>query len=839
MSPVTTSTPSVNVLPPVSGGLVYVTETINNQRYTTSGAFPPAAPDRKLTSLRAVGTLVLDFDLVDYLTHLDGWEGSSTVRKARMYAEYGVDSDKLSTLKEKHLSDIGCVLDEVTDYVSGACRPTYVVDSGWGVHVYYWLDEEAIGDDISIARTVNAELVALVNKTAGYTMADPSVHDTGTRLMRSVGSVNSQAKVKANVDCDIVVTVLDDSCNVNERWHLIESARYFADNGVLGDKVNSVSGTVGASTTTAGQPSPPSVAGAVAPSRQLSCLIGWLLRDKALKKLHEAAKATPNESEKDMRYACGLASRHVAPVVIREIIRSVRQHPNPHDGTDYYDRTAGNAWTFVHSNYVFSADDNYTMMHPDAMVHISPSISTLSFMSTVAQHDPRLRNMLWVDERTKAIEWEMSDAGVALTERFFGHMGIELPVVRAGRRLFEDNHIQLICRWVENVYHINCTDKWREAAGFMSSGLDRRNPVRDYLEGCEAALVDGASDELLETWLIRAFNLPDTKLNRVYSRKWIVGGAARGADPGVFIKSMLVLVGGQSAGKTSMLRILGGGFYDSPHAANLDSKDAMMSCNYSWLLEMEEMSFMARSTMETVKKFITTDIDKMRLPYGVGMGTFPRACFYAGTTNRADILSDSTGSDRFWCVQLGDDSVCDFDYVRSIVHTLWGLAFRAWKAVRDTGDNNDAVFAINLTRDELTNLRGSNVDFVKVDAAEDAVLDAFWQVATTRPNPLPLRASWVELGRAMQSPERRDSFTIMGMNRQDQARMRDILEHAGFKMKTDKDEARASVRNWRAPESWNARYEEDVAAGNLVDAKLGAPIDMMAAIKARDAAKTG
>lgn len=838
MASVTTSTSPVNVLPPVSGGLVYVNATFDGQTYTTSGAFPPAAPDRKLASLRAVGTLVLDFDLVDYLTHLEGWDGSSALRKARMYAEY-TDSDKLSTLKEKHLSDIGCVLDDVADCVPGACQPTYVVDSGWGVHVYFWLSEEATANDISIARTVNAELVALVNKTAGYVMADPSVHDTGTRLMRSVGSVNSQSRVKAGIDNDIVVTVLDDSCHVNERWDLIESARYFADNGLLGDKSTSVGGNrVGASTTTTGTaPAPLPVAATVAPSRQLDCLINWLLRDKALKKLHDAAKALPNMSEKDMSLACGLASRHVAPVVIREIVRVVREHPNPHDGTDYYDRTAAAAWQFVHQNTVYDANDNYTMMHPDALVHVSPAISTLSFMSVVAQHDPRLHSMLWVDERTKAIEWEMSDAGMELTERFFGHMGIELPVIRAGRRLFEDNHIQLICRWIENVYHVNCTDKWREAAGFMSSGLDRRNPVRDYLASCEAELTDDDNDELLETWLIRAFNLPDTRLNRVYSRKWIVGGAARGSDPGVFIKSMLVLAGGQSAGKTSMLRILGGGYYDSPHSSNLDSKDAMMSCNYSWLLEMEEMSFMAKSTMETVKKFITTDIDKMRLPYGVGMGTFPRACFYAGTTNRADILNDSTGNDRFWCIQLNDSSVCDFDYVRSIVRKLWGLAYRAWKAARDTGDNNDAVFAINLTREELLSLRESNVEFEKVDAAEDAVLDAFWQVATTRPNALPLRASWAELGRAMQPPERRESFTVMNMSRQDQARMRDILENAGFKQKNDK-EGRVSVRNWRAPDSWNDRFEEESAAGNLVKTNLGAPIDMAAAIRARDAART-
>lgn len=834
MASVTPLLAGVNsVLPTPPAPLVYVTETINNQQYTTSGAFPPAAPDRKLTSLRWVGALVLDFDLVDYLTHLEGWEGDSSTRKARMYAEYARNDGRLAQLKAQHASDIEAVIDEVRSEVGGSSAPTFAVDSGWGLHVYFWLTEGyEHTEDISIARRVNHELVAHVNSKAGYAMADAGVHDTGTRLMRSFGSLNTQAKEKAGIDFPLPVVLNTDIGDAAARWDMFESARYYTDNSRV-----FVTKAVGTGTS----PAPLSVAGAsqVAPSRQLSCLIGWMLREKAVKKLHDSAK-TAQDSNKDMSLACGLASHHHGPRIIREVLYSVRNHPNAHDGTDYYDRTAEAAWRFVHQNDDFDADANYTMQHPAAAVHFTPTMSTLSFVSIIAQHDPRVHDMLWVDERTKAIEWETGETGQQLIDRFFSSMEMEAPKIRAYRRLFEDCHIQLLCRWIESVYHVSCTDKWREVAGFIAAGLEKRNPVREYLEECSGSLADDADEALLETWLIKAFGIEDTPLNRTYSRKWLVGGAARGNDPGVFIKSMLVLVGGQSAGKTSMLRILGGQFYDSPHATDLASKDAMMGCNYSWLLEMEEMSFMAKSTMETVKRFITTETDKMRLPYGVGMGTFERACFYAGTSNRMDILADATGGDRFWCVQLPSNAVCDFDFIRSTRDTLWGLAHRAWMSVRGT---EKAIWAVNLTRDELAELRSANEDFERVDPAEDGVLYALWQVATCRKGApvLPLRATWAELGRAMLPAHQRDSFNeLTGLSRPEQARLRDILTRAGFEHKVCRVGDK-TARFWVAPPAWTTDYNELLEETNAAQLRgdnsgpMPTPFDVKKAIAARAA----
>lgn len=793
---------STDVLPVLPDGLVYKVETYNNQQYISTGGFNPGASTRQRPDLRWLGTLIVDFDLVDWLGHVEAWSGDKASWKQRMYARYAADTAALADVKERHLDDVKAVLDNVLDNVHGSSGPTFLVDSGWGVHAYFWLENPVQGAGLDVARMVNKRLVESINTEAGYDIADKGVHDAGTRIIRQVGSVNTQALEKAGLNAPMPVVVIES--HPAATWELDETQF----GGVSRPVSTPISSTPSLAVSTA------STSAAEDELRvRLNSMRAWLLARKGLGELYDAC-TNDQTSEADMSLASALAARRVPVVYISQIVHLARGFTTQHEGTDYWDRTAISAWSHVRGvGQSVSADDNYGMMHPAALLRFEPGMSTMRQVSLIAQHDPRISRMLWVHEHTRHIEWATDAEGEVLIGRFFDYIQAPVPPLRNGKREFDDQHSLKLVQWFEQIYGSSCVKDWRESMGMVVSALPKRNPLQDYLEACGVAL-DTQRPDLLETWLLRAFpGLEDTPLLRAYSKKWLVGGVARAIDPGVFVKAMLVIVGGQSAGKTTLFRYLGGEFYDSPHTKDLLSKDSIMASNYSWLLEMEEMDFLSKNTVESIKKYITTQSDRVRLPYGRDMTTLHRACFYAGTANRADILSDGTGNDRFWCIELPEGALCDFRAVSEMRDTLWGQAYRAWMKVRDL-PQEDRIAATNLTRDELALLRAKNQEFERTDAVAETVAKHAWKAVTNRrDDTLPLRVSWPELTAVLfPSSEHRATNIMKDLDKATEWRVKGQLEALGFKMTRKRApgadrSAPLGARMWYAPESWNERYK--------------------------------
>lgn len=812
----TTVSETSNPLPAPPEGLAYRSASYSNQSYTTTGAFAPGAATRKREDLAWVGSLVLDFDLVDYLSHREGWEGSADAVKARMYRELTATPGALAAAKAEHRAAVLDALSALIQSYRGASMPTFVVDSGWGVHAYFWLTEPTSEQaHIDAARAINKHLVESINAGVGYELADKGVHDAGTRLLRVVGSSNTQAREKAGIDAPQPVVVLPELSTDTARWDMVETWRQLAEQPPARPQVAQAAAAAAPQASAQEDDDAAPVVALPAPSGDVQLdelarvwreALGFFLqRDKALQSSYSTA-LTKQNSEADMAFACALAGRRVPPCLILVFLAyAVRTHPNDHDGTDYYGRTALNAWQYVRGNEDYDPETNYRLPHPDAVRHLSRGLGDMLIAGVVAQYDPRVSQMLWVDQRTSKIQWEQeSDHGRARVHAYHTARDLPLPTTTATGWEFGNNDAQRLCAWVESVYGTNMLRGWRDALGFMVTGLPSRNPVREYLERV-AAMVDASpvwseADGLLDTWLAHAWGLEDTPLLRVISRKWLVGGAARGMNPGVFLKSMLVLVGGQSAGKTTMFRLLGGQHYSSPHTADLGSKDAALECGYSWLLEMEEMSFMSKSTMEHVKRYITTQTDRYRPPYGKEMETFHRGCFYGGSANTMDLLNDPTGADRFWCVELPSAAVCNFEFVRTYRDALWGLAARAWLRLRGTADE---VLGINLTREELELLRASNKAFERTDAIEDTLLSAVWARAINRyRDDNTLRVTWEEIRDAMVPKGENPSSILRDLNPSDAARIRQVLERHGFVHRRTWENGRAGRRFWCAPQSW-------------------------------------
>ncbi|GIR24992.1 MAG: hypothetical protein CM15mP39_08030 [Synechococcus sp.] len=58
-------------------------------------------------------------------------------------------------------------------------------------------------------------------------------------------------------------------------------------------------------------------------------------------------------------------------------------------------------------------------------------------------------------------------------------------------------------------------------------------------------------------------------------------------------------------------------------------------------------SVVGKRESETLKKFLSAQVDNVRKPYGRGVETLQRTCGIVGTTNRDDFIKDPTGNRRF------------------------------------------------------------------------------------------------------------------------------------------------------------------------------------------------
>ena len=81
--------------------------------------------------------------------------------------------------------------------------------------------------------------------------------------------------------------------------------------------------------------------------------------------------------------------------------------------------------------------------------------------------------------------------------------------------------------------------------------------------------------------------------------------------------------------------------------------------------------------MQAVKSFLTSCEDTFRPPYGSRMLKRPRHTVIVGTTNDDAFLADSTGSRRFWVVEVDAERI-DLEKAAEWRDQLWAEALHAF-----------------------------------------------------------------------------------------------------------------------------------------------------------------
>lgn len=234
------------------------------------------------------------------------------------------------------------------------------------------------------------------------------------------------------------------------------------------------------------------------------------------------------------------------------------------------------------------------------------------------------------------------------------------------------------------------------------------DPICDYLRGLEW---DGI--ERLDTLFIHWLGAEDCPLNREITRLWMLGAVDRAFRPGHQFESVLVFCGEQGIGKSRLLRMLAGDYYTNSINATSSEKANTELLQGKWIVELDEMDSVRKSSVGAFKSFISSPYDHYRKPYATDATTHLRQCVFAGTTNESSFLRDDTGERRYWILPCaGQEGMAEVGKKGTLpgfadeVDQIWAEAVWAWrervaKMRRDGDELEDVELYLYITDPEL------------------------------------------------------------------------------------------------------------------------------------------
>lgn len=258
--------------------------------------------------------------------------------------------------------------------------------------------------------------------------------------------------------------------------------------------------------------------------------------------------------------------------------------------------------------------------------------------------------------------------------------------------------------YFETSYGLYSTQKLTDA--FQIYFKDHKvNPLTALLEGLTW---DGKPR--VEQFLHDVMKCEDTPYVRECSRLIFAGAINRAYDPGCKFDDMIVLIGSQAAGKSTIVRWLNIDDVYFREIKTIDGQKGIEAIQGVWIGEVGELMAMTRvKEAEAVKAYITSQEDAYRPPWGRYIQTFPRRCIFVGTTNNPQFLSDKTGNRRFYPVTVGSKASDLYDNeetIREYIRQAWAEAVTLYKS------GNLAPFA---KKEVLEDIRKAQKDAMEDD----------------------------------------------------------------------------------------------------------------------------
>ena len=181
-------------------------------------------------------------------------------------------------------------------------------------------------------------------------------------------------------------------------------------------------------------------------------------------------------------------------------------------------------------------------------------------------------------------------------------------------------------------------------------------PAADHINSVPWDGVDRLND-FYDT-IVVAEDFPE-EFKRILLRKFLLSAvAAVLSKRGFRNRGVLTLQGLQGKGKTSWVRsllkddMLRDELIKTDHHMDGGDKDSKIGAITNWFVEIGELDSSFKKDVARLKGFLTSDMDKIRRPYGKTECEYPRRTVFIATVNERYFLVDTTGNSRFWTLPV-------------------------------------------------------------------------------------------------------------------------------------------------------------------------------------------
>lgn len=230
-----------------------------------------------------------------------------------------------------------------------------------------------------------------------------------------------------------------------------------------------------------------------------------------------------------------------------------------------------------------------------------------------------------------------------------------------------------------------------------------RSPMLDYIK---SQVWDGV--ERLDTWMVRLWGATDDSFTREVSAKWLTSACARMDKPGTKIDWMLIVVGPQATGKTSMPGIMFRGNNVTLYGDHND-KDLHMLLHSALCVGFDELDSFGKRESSNLKAMVTRNEDAFRPPYGASVEIFPRRFTLYGCGNRYEFLQhDPSGYRRYAILEI--DKLLHFKGLESERDQLWAEAWQRYSSghkfweIEGASKHAEKFVAPNPMEDQILNV---------------------------------------------------------------------------------------------------------------------------------------
>ncbi len=213
---------------------------------------------------------------------------------------------------------------------------------------------------------------------------------------------------------------------------------------------------------------------------------------------------------------------------------------------------------------------------------------------------------------------------------------------------------------------------------FLTSDyIPKINPFLSYFDSIKNLFSESVDGDYIQTFS-SYINVIDSDRFAGQLKKWLVRCIACALEDEFFNKQALIFVQDkQNSGKTTLTHFMVPPALDEYKAENISSdKDSLIALTENFLIIQDELSTLTRTEINAQKALMSKASVKVRHPYERKSTKSPRRASIIGSTNKAEFLTDETGSVRWLCFTVLE---IDWRYKSEIdINKVWSQAYQLY-----------------------------------------------------------------------------------------------------------------------------------------------------------------